>query len=42
LILDARTGEDRETAPGAAPYLINGYVGIAQNDQELAAYPTSG
>ncbi|MEV0897618.1 PQQ-binding-like beta-propeller repeat protein [Actinoplanes sp. NPDC049802] len=33
VVVDARTGEDREVDPGAAPYLVNGSVGIARNPQ---------
>ncbi|MFJ9947414.1 hypothetical protein [Kitasatospora sp. NPDC091207] len=29
VVLDARTGEDRETAPGASPYLVDEYVALA-------------
>ncbi|WP_018588986.1 hypothetical protein [Salinispora arenicola] len=37
LVLDARTGADRQPTPGAAPYLVSGYVGVASNPNGLGA-----
>ncbi|RKF24653.1 hypothetical protein [Micromonospora globbae] len=44
LVLDARTGADRQPTPGAAPYLVSGYVGIATNpsSQGTAAFTAIG
>lgn len=44
VILDARTGEDRATAPGAAPFIVNGNVGLAldPNESDLWAFPADG
>lgn len=43
VVLDARTGEDLEVAPGAAPYLVNEYVGIADDEAGggVAAFPAT-
>lgn len=43
VVLDARTGADREVAPGAAPYLVNEYVGLADDEASggVAAYPAT-
>lgn len=44
VVLDARTGSDRSTDSGAAPYVVNGSVGIGigPTDSEVRAYPASG
>lgn len=44
VILDARTGQDRATAPGAAPYVVDGNVGIGLDPKSLdvRAYPANG
>jgi outer membrane protein assembly factor BamB len=44
VVLDARTGADREAAPGAAPYAVDGYVGIAVDgsDGRVYAYRPTG
>ncbi|MDI2130579.1 PQQ-binding-like beta-propeller repeat protein [Yinghuangia seranimata] len=44
VVLDARTGADRNTAPGVAPYAVNEYVGIAQIPDRygLFACPATG
>ncbi|SQD96917.1 conserved hypothetical protein [Parafrankia sp. Ea1.12] len=44
VILDARTGKDRATAPGAAPFIVNGNVGLAldPNESDLWAFPADG
>ncbi|MCK9895300.1 PQQ-binding-like beta-propeller repeat protein [Frankia sp. AgB32] len=45
VILDARTGADRATAPGTAPFVVDGDVGIADTPDTsgvLAAYPADG
>ncbi len=44
VILDARTGADRATAPGAAPFIVNGNVGLAldPNESDLWAFPADG
>lgn len=43
VVLDARTGTDRNAQPGAAPVVVNGVTGIAETPQgALVAYPTSG
>lgn len=42
--LDARTGADRPTSPGAAPALVNGYVGIEAATMQTphpVAYPAT-
>jgi hypothetical protein len=36
VVLDARTGADRDTAPGAAPVLVNAYLGIAPEASGVA------
>lgn len=43
VVLDARTGADRQPAPGAAPYVANDLVGVASHptDRGLYAFPTS-
>jgi hypothetical protein len=43
VVLDGRTGEDLEIAPGAAPYLVNEYVGIADDEATggVAAFPAT-
>ncbi|MDN3243457.1 hypothetical protein [Glycomyces tritici] len=43
VVLDARTGADLEVAPGAAPYLVNEYVGIAADEASggVAAFPAT-
>ncbi|SDE15772.1 hypothetical protein [Glycomyces harbinensis] len=43
VVLDALTGEDAETAPGIAPWVLNEYVGIAQDPNSgVSAYPAIG
>ena len=44
LVLDAKTGVDREPSPGLAPVAVSGYAGVAQaaQDSSLIAYPTIG
>jgi outer membrane protein assembly factor BamB len=44
VVLDARTGADRNNTPGIAPVLVNEYAGIAVQDdaQTLAAHPATG
>ncbi|WP_153882826.1 PQQ-binding-like beta-propeller repeat protein [Streptomyces sp. CB01881] len=37
VVLDARTGQDRETAPGATPYLVDEYVALAGDGLYLSA-----
>ncbi len=36
VVLDARTGADRDTAPGAAPVLVNAYLGVAPEASGVA------
>lgn len=36
VVLDARTGADRDTAPGAAPVLVNAYLGVASEASGVA------
>lgn len=38
VVLDARTGKDREAEPGAAPYVVNGHVGIATDPTQAGVY----
>jgi hypothetical protein len=39
VVLDARTGKDRNTHPGLTPVLVNRYVGVAPDQQgQLRAY----
>jgi outer membrane protein assembly factor BamB len=40
VVVDATTGEDAETRPGIAPYVSDGYVGIAlaEEDNAVTAY----
>ncbi|WP_086172713.1 outer membrane protein assembly factor BamB family protein [Streptomyces pharetrae] len=40
VVVDATTGEDAETQPGIAPYVSDGYVGIApaEEDNAVTAY----
>ncbi|MFJ5803748.1 outer membrane protein assembly factor BamB family protein [Streptomyces decoyicus] len=43
--LDAKTGADRSTSPGAAPVAVNEYTGVALDQTEhrtLIAYPATG
>ncbi|MFH9871611.1 PQQ-binding-like beta-propeller repeat protein [Streptomyces lydicus] len=43
--LDAKTGADRSTSPGAAPVAVNEYTGVALDQAEhhtLIAYPATG
>ncbi|WP_405861861.1 hypothetical protein OG361_40590 [Streptomyces sp. NBC_00090] len=45
LALDTRTGADLPTRPGAAPFLVNGYTGLALSpypEDDLTAYPATG
>ncbi|MEU6987974.1 hypothetical protein ABZ946_31860 [Streptomyces sp. NPDC046324] len=43
LALDARTGADLPTRPGVAPFLANGYTGLALSpEDDLTAYPAAG
>ncbi|MGJ7878887.1 outer membrane protein assembly factor BamB family protein [Streptomyces rochei] len=44
VVVDAATGEDVETRPGIAPYVSDGYVGIAlaEEDNAVTAYRTAG
>lgn len=44
VVLDARTGKDRQPAPGAAPYVVDGSVGIGLDKaaSQLRAYPAAG
>ncbi|MFI8769475.1 hypothetical protein ACIGN6_31850 [Streptomyces sp. NPDC053792] len=45
LALDSRTGADLPTRPGAAPFLVNGYTGLALSpapEDDLTAYPAAG
>lgn len=44
VVVDARTGLDLEIAPGAAPYLVNEYIGIADDEVSggVAAFPATG
>lgn len=44
VVLDARTGADRQPTPGAAPYVANNLVGVASHPtgRGLYAFPTSG
>ncbi|MBL7490723.1 hypothetical protein I6A60_07585 [Frankia sp. AgB1.9] len=44
VILDGRTGKDKVTDPGAAPYVVDQYVGIAPGPgaEGLRAYPANG
>jgi hypothetical protein len=42
VVLDARSGEDRNDSPGVAPVVLDGDVGIAVSPQsELEAYPAT-
>ena len=36
LVLDARTGADRDTRPGAAPVLVNAYLGLGAETTGVA------
>jgi hypothetical protein len=39
LVLDGATGKDREVSPGAAPWRVNGYVGLVPaGDHSVAVY----
>ncbi|GAA4903903.1 hypothetical protein EV188_10487 [Actinomycetospora succinea] len=38
LVLDARTGADRETRPGAAPVLVNAYLGLGAETSGVAGF----
>lgn len=38
LVLDARTGADRDTRPGAAPVLVNAYLGLGAEAGGVAAF----
>jgi outer membrane protein assembly factor BamB len=44
LVLDAKTGVDREPSPGLAPVAVSGYAGVtsATQDRSLSAYPAIG
>lgn len=45
LVLDSRTGADLPTRPGAAPFLVNGHIGLALSpapEDDLTAYPAVG
>lgn len=45
IVLDARTGADRELNPVIAPYVVNGYAGIASwptRENELFAFGAAG
>lgn len=45
LVLDARTGTDRETVPGLAPVAVSGYAGVASSPADpatMTAYPAAG
>jgi hypothetical protein len=44
VVLDAKTGVDREPSPGLAPVAVSGYAGVATGAQDtsLTAYPTLG
>lgn len=44
LVLDAKTGVDREPSPGLAPVAVSGYAGVtsATQDTSLSAYPAVG
>ncbi|MFF9788856.1 hypothetical protein YWIDRAFT_08032 [Streptomyces sp. SceaMP-e96] len=45
VVLDAKTGDDRSTSPGAAPVAVNEYTGVALDQAEhrrLIAYPATG
>jgi hypothetical protein len=45
VVLDATTGEDKEDRPGIAPYISDGYVGIAlakKGDSTVTAYRVQG
>ncbi|MFI0780918.1 PQQ-binding-like beta-propeller repeat protein [Streptomyces sp. NPDC021212] len=44
VVMDARTGQDKEDAPGIAPYASDGYVGlgIAKDDGRVTAYRATG
>lgn len=41
VVLDAKTGVDREPSPGLAPVAVSGYAGVATSAQDtsLTAYP---
>lgn len=39
VILDARSGADRNDSPGIAPVLVDAYVGVGPTSSGLAAYP---
>ncbi|MFE5711984.1 hypothetical protein ACFQ7J_14345 [Streptomyces sp. NPDC056501] len=44
LALDSQTGADLPTRPGAAPFLVNGYTGLALSpfpEDDLTAYPAT-
>ena len=38
LVLDARTGADRDTRPGAAPALVNAYLGVGAETSGVAGF----
>lgn len=38
LVLDARTGADRDTRPGAAPVLVNAYLGLGAETSGVAGF----
>ncbi|MFM9367930.1 PQQ-binding-like beta-propeller repeat protein [Streptomyces sp. Da 82-17] len=45
VVLDAETGADKEDAPGIAPYVTDGSVGVAldkDNNNAVTAYPVTG
>ncbi|MEU7222314.1 PQQ-binding-like beta-propeller repeat protein [Streptomyces chrestomyceticus] len=45
VVLDAKTGADRNTSPGAAPAAVNEYTGVAVADDEqhtVVAHPATG
>lgn len=37
VVLDARTGQDRELSPGAAPYLVSEYAAVAKGNLYVSA-----
>jgi hypothetical protein len=42
VVLDALTGADAETAPGIAPWVVNEYIGVAQDPNgSVSTYPAT-
>ncbi|WP_329460913.1 outer membrane protein assembly factor BamB family protein [Streptomyces sp. NBC_01431] len=41
VVLDGRTGKDRDTRPGAAPFEVDQYAGLAGNNGSAIALPAS-